>query len=670
MHKGFYYKLAFTNLGKNRKFYLPYMLSCILMVMLHFILCSLSYTDTWQTIPESAIVYTILNLGCYVVEIFALILLFYTNGFLMKRRKREFGLYNVLGMEKRHIGRVLFWETFFAFSASILVGLGLGILLSKLAELLLCNMLQFEIRYAWEFIPRAFLRTGSIFLLYAALMLLHSLWQLRKAKPVELLHSVSAGEREPRANWLLALVGLVLLGAGYWLAITIQNPVDALVWFFVAVILVILGTYACFIAGSVVVLKLLRRMKGYYYKTNHFISVGGMLHRMKQNGAGLATICILSTMVLVMVSGTASLYVGNSDILHNRYPREFNFTCRGDVEASMAAAEQASQEALTARGLAAQTLLRYRYAAFTALQEEDAFLLDIAGQLQSPTGIDGRIMELYLIPLEDYNRSTGQTLALGPDQILVHQNRRQYGRDTLTLAGRTFQVAGELPEFLDNGFSTADIVTSLFIVTPDYDTLEALRASVNASYGDGGSIAVQGYYCFDTGAEKAMQIELYSAIRESVRSRGQEDMTLESRANEEWGFFSLFGGLFFLGIFLGFLFLLATVLIIYYKQITEGYEDQTRFRTLQQVGMSKAEVRRTIHSQILTVFFLPLLGAGLHTVFAFPMISKMLLLFSLTDQTLQILTTAVTFLLFGVIYTAVYLLTSRFYYRIVTPARS
>lgn len=315
MHKGFYYKLAFTNLGKNRKFYLPYMLSCILMVMLHFILCSLSYTDTWQTIPESAIVYTILNLGCYVVEIFALILLFYTNGFLMKRRKREFGLYNVLGMEKRHIGRVLFWETFFAFSASILVGLGLGILLSKLAELLLCNMLQFEIRYAWEFIPRAFLRTGSIFLLYAALMLLHSLWQLRKAKPVELLHSVSAGEREPRANWLLALVGLVLLGAGYWLAITIQNPVDALVWFFVAVILVILGTYACFIAGSVVVLKLLRRMKGYYYKTNHFISVGGMLHRMKQNGAGLATICILSTMVLVMVSGTASLYVGNSDIL-------------------------------------------------------------------------------------------------------------------------------------------------------------------------------------------------------------------------------------------------------------------------------------------------------------------------------------------------------------------
>ena len=275
-------------------------------------------------------------------------------------------------------------------------------------------------------------------------------------------------------------------------------------------------------------------------------------------------------------------------------------------------------------------------------------------------------MELYLIPLEDYNRSTGQTLALGPDQILVHQNRRQYGRDTLTLAGRTFQVAGELPEFLDNGFSTADIVTSLFIVTPDYDTLEALRASVNASYGDGGSIAVQGYYCFDTGAEKAMQIELYSAIRESVRSRGQEDMTLESRANEEWGFFSLFGGLFFLGIFLGFLFLLATVLIIYYKQISEGYEDQSRFGIMQKVGMTKTEIRRSINSQLLTVFYLPLVMAGLHLVFAFPMIRRLLLLFNLNNVGLFALTTVISFVMFGVLYALIYRITGNVYYRIVS----
>ena len=285
MGKAFYLKLACSNLGKNRRFYFPYVLSCMLMVMLHFVLCNLAYTDNWDAIPSNSILYGILNLGIFVVELFALILLFYTNSFLMKRRKREFGLYNVLGMEKRHIGRVLFWETCMAFGASIAVGLGLGLLLSKLAELLLCNMLQFEIRYAVEFLPKSFLRTLTVFPAYALLILLHSLWQLRKAKPVELLHSVSAGEREPKANWLLALIGVFLLGLGYWIAVTIQNPVDAMLWFFVAVILVILGTYCCFISGSVASLKLLRRIKAYYYQTNHFISVGGMLHRMKQNGA-------------------------------------------------------------------------------------------------------------------------------------------------------------------------------------------------------------------------------------------------------------------------------------------------------------------------------------------------------------------------------------------------
>ena len=411
------------------------------------------------------------------------------------------------------------------------------------------------------------------------------------------------------------------------------------------------------------------RDRGYYYQTTHFISVGSMLHRMKQNGAGLATICILSTMVLVMISTTSSLYVGNSDILHNRYPREINLTCQGDVSTSMDAAETASLEALTEQNLTVNHLLRYRYAVFPAFQEGDTFRLDIDSPDLGSIGIDGRLMELYLVPLEDYNQSTGQTLTLSPDQILVYQNRNTYGRSTLTLAGRTFQVAQELPEFLDNGFSTAEIITSLFIVTPDFQTLESLRASVNEFRDDGGSLTLKGYYCFDTGAGKDQQIELYGAIRESVRYREEADISLESRAYEEQDFFSLFGGLFFLGIFLGFLFLLATALIIYYKQITEGYEDQTRFRTLQQVGMSKAEVRKTIHSQILTVFFLPLLGAGVHTMFAFPILSKMLLLFGLTNRPLLMLTTGITFLLFCLIYSIIYLLTSRFYYRIVTPEK-
>lgn len=668
MSKGFYCKLAFTNLGKNRKFYLPYMLSCILMVMLHFILCSLAYSDAWEALPGNALLYTILNLGIYVVEIFALILLFYANSFLLKRRKREFGLYNVLGMEKRHIGRVLFWETVFAFGASLLLGLLLGVLLSKLAELLLCNMLQFEISYGWELLPQAFTQTVTAFLLYAVLILLHSLRQIQKSKPVELLHSVSAGEREPKANWLLALAGVLILGLGYWLAVTIQNPVDALIWFFVAVILVILGTYCCFIAGSVAVLKLLRRLKGYYYQTNHFISVGGMLHRMKQNGAGLATICILSTMVLVMVSATASLYVGKTDVLHHRYPREINITCQGsDLDESAASAAQAAAQALVGENLVSGNLLAYRYTNFTTYRSGSNLSMGDLDDFINAAGMDSGVTDTYWIPLEDYNRSTGQALTLEPGQILLYQNRGSYGESTLTLAGQTFQVAQELSGFPENGFSDANIITSLFLVTPDWGTLEAVVESARA---EGQTAPLRYFYAFDTGGSKDQQTAVYQAVREAVRYRPEADISVSSRAVEEQDFYSLFGGLFFLGIFLGLLFLLATALIIYYKQITEGYEDQTRFRTLQQVGMSKAEVRRTIHSQILTVFFLPMLTAGIHTAFAFPMLAKMLLLFGLTNRPLLMLTTLAIFILFGVIYTAVYLLTSRFYYRIVTPTRS
>ena len=669
MGKAFYLKLACSNLGKNRRFYFPYVLSCMLMVMLHFVLCNLTYTDSWDAIPSNSILYSILNLGIFVVELFALILLFYTNIFLMKRRKREFGLYNVLGMEKRHIGRVLFWETCMAFGASIAVGLGLGLLLSKLAELLLCNMLQFEIRYAVEFLPKSFLRTLTVFPAYALLILLHSLWQLRKAKPVELLHSVSAGEREPKANWLLALIGVFLLGLGYWIAVTIQNPVDALLWFFVAVILVILGTYCCFIAGSVASLKLLRRIKAYYYQTNHFISVGGMLHRMKQNGAGLATICILSTMVLVMVSGTASLYVGNTDILQNRYPREMVLICRENAVDGLRVAEEVSQNALQAQGLSTSRLLTYRYAYFTAYLEGATVELD-ADKMELALGSlgDGSVLDVCLVPLEDYNRSTGQNITLNPGEVLLHKDAGTYGHDSITLLGNTFRIVEELPDFLDNGFSSTDVVPFLYLVVPSVDIMDSLLQAVGTANGEE-PISANGYYCFDTGAAREEQLTLYRTIREETRYRTDVDISVESRVYEEQDFYSIFGGLFFIGIFLGLLFLLATSLIIYYKQITEGYEDQSRFHTLQQVGMSKGEVRRVIHSQVLTVFFLPLITAGIHTAFAFPMISKMLRLFALTNQTLLMLTTGATFLLFACIYSVVYLLTSRFYYRIVSSNR-
>ena len=665
MGKGLYRKLAVTNLGKNRKYYFPYILSCTLMVMLHFLLCTLSMSSAWEVIPSNAVLYSILGLGTVVIEIFALILLLYTNGFLMKRRKREFGLYHVLGMEKRHIAKVLFWETLFAFAISIVLGLVLGCLMSKLAELVLFNLLHFEIRYSLELIPRAFIQTIGIFCLYALLILGRSLWQMRRSDPLELLHSTSVGERQPKANWLLAAIGIVLLGAGYYLALTIQDPVAALAWFFVAVILVILGTYACFIAGSVAVLKLLRKAKGYYYKPRHFVSVGLMIHRMKQNGAGLATICVLSTMVLVMISGTASLYVGNADILQNRYPRHINLSYRGtDADYGMAVAQEASQAALAERGLTAENLLAYRYTTFTALQSEDRLYIDQEA-LNNILSADA-VIGVYLIPLEDYNALVEEPVELADDQVLVYLNRGgDYPYSTLTIGDTTCRVAQVLEDFPENGWSDATVISSIFLVVPDMETLENLLSYANSVY-DRYDSDMMAMYSFDIDGDKQTQIGLYEAIRESTRYREDADISVESRAYEEQDFYALFGGLFFLGIFLGFLFLVATVLIIYYKQISEGYEDQVRFNTLQQVGMTKREVRKTIHSQVLTVFFLPLVVAGVHTAMAFPMIAKMLLMFALTNTKLLILTTLVTYLLFALVYSIVYWLTSRFYYRIAS----
>lgn len=661
MTKCFYAKLAWSNLGKNLRYYLPYMLSCILMVTLHFVLGSLGLSSAWEDMPGSQSVYAILLLGRYVVEIFALLLLFYTNTYLIKRRKQEFGLYNVLGMEKRHIGKILFWETVYAFGISIALGVMLGCLITKLAELLLCNLLQFDIRYALEFIPSAFLRTVGMFLLFALLVLLRSLWQIKKARPVELLNSTQAGQKEPRANWLLALLGVALLGSGYWMAVTIRNPVDAMFWFFVAVILVILGTYACFVAGSVALLKLLRRLKGYYYKPSHFISVGSMVHRMKQNGAGLATICILSTMVLVMVSSTASVYIGRVDILQNRYPRDLVLTCRHGGEQALSLMEEATNEALASEGLGAEHHLAYRYASLVAFVQGDTLKLDESVSYTSVENVAG----VYVVPLEDYNRATGQALTLEAGQALLYSSQEGFPKNRLEMGELELQVAGLLEEGLPNGNATAEILPTVFLIVPDWSTLEAIAAQVDEVNGEG-ACNILGYSCFDVSGSRDNQIRLYETLRESIRYRNDVDFVLESRAAEERDFYAIFGGLFFLGIFLGLLFFLATVLIIYYKQVAEGYEDQLRFRTLQQVGMSRREIRKTIHSQVLTVFFLPLITAGVHIAFAFPMIRKMLLLFALTNTSLLIWTTAATYLIFALLYCAVYLLTSRFYYRIVS----
>ena len=676
--RGLYRRLAWSGIAKNRKFYLPYLLTCIGMTTMYYIIAFLTDNEILLSFRGGEIMQTILMLGTFVIAVFALIFLFYTNSFLIRRPKREFGLYNILGMGKRHLACVVIWEAVFLAGLSLAAGLLLGILLSKTAELGMVRLVAAQTDYRLRIEVPAIRETLAVFGVIHLLILLNSLRQIHLTNPLELLRSESAGEKPPKANWVLALLGAVLLGGAYALAVSIEEPVSALLWFFVAVIMVILGTYLLFIAGSVALCRLLQKNKRYYYKTNHFVSVSSMLYRMKRNGAGLASICILCTMVLVMVSSTVCLYIGAEDSLVARYPRSLVFRARmgglGVQEAEAAqtvrgfALSQAEQS-----GQTASNLLDYRLAEGSVyFRGSEA---DLAGTV--PYDSASTLWELRIVPLEDYNRVMGQNVALAPNQALLYTTQvADYDQDVVALqSGVTLTIADRVDSFLPTGDDVANVSPVMYLFVPNFE--EVVSPLLPLTNREGSFLMdMNWYFGFDLDGSDQAQIALFSDISAGLESldlsTGEDSyftVRCECRADQREGFFSLYGGLFFLGILLGIVFLFAAVLMIYYKQISEGYEDQARFDIMQRVGMTRREIRRSINSQILTVFFLPLLTAGVHLAFAFPLIYKMLILFGVMDLHLLILTTASCYLVFAVLYTAVYRITSGAYYGIVSGAR-
>ena len=676
--RGLYRRLAWSGIAKNRKFYLPYLLTCIGMTTMYYIIAFLTDNEILLSFRGGEIMQTILMLGTFVIAVFALIFLFYTNSFLIRRRKREFGLYNILGMGKRHLACVVIWEAVFLAGISLAAGLLLGILLSKTAELGMVRLVAAQTDYRLRIEVPAIRETLAVFGVIHLLILLNSLRQIHLTNPLELLRSESAGEKPPKANWVLALLGAVLLGGAYALAVSIEEPISALLWFFVAVILVILGTYLLFIAGSVALCRLLQKNKRYYYKTNHFVSVSSMLYRMKRNGAGLASICILCTMVLVMVSSTVCLYIGAEDSLVARYPRSLVFRARmGGLGAQEAEAAQTVRGFALAQaeqsGQTASNLLDYRLAEGSVyFRGSEA---DLAGTV--PYDSASTLWELRIVPLEDYNRVMGQNVALAPNQALLYTTQvADYDQDVVALqSGVTLTIADRVDSFLPTGDDVANVSPVMYLFVPNFE--EVVSPLLPLTNREGSFLMdMNWYFGFDLDGSDQAQIALFADIAAGLESLdlsvgGDSYFTVrcECRADQREGFFSLYGGLFFLGILLGIVFLFAAVLMIYYKQISEGYEDQARFDIMQRVGMTRREIRRSINSQILTVFFLPLLTAGVHLAFAFPLIYKMLILFGVMDLHLLILTTASCYLVFAVLYTAVYRITSGAYYGIVSGAR-
>ncbi len=681
MSKGFYSKLAWDGIRKNKKFYTPYILTCIGMVMMYYIVSFLSVSPQVTNMSGGDIMQVMLGLGCGVISVFSVLFLFYTNSFLMRRRKKEFGLYNILGMGKGNLARILLWETLIVAVLSLGIGLFCGIVLSKVAELGMLNILSLEVSFVFQIEIQAVYQTIVLFLAIFALILLNSLRQIHLTNPIELLHSETVGEKPPKANWVLAVLGLLLLGGASWLAISIEDPLSALIWFFVAVIMVIIGTYMLFIAGSVSFCKLLQKNKRYYYKTHHFISVSSMVYRMKRNGAGLASICILCTMVMVMVSSTTCLYIGTEDSLRTRYPRNINLDTTFQAfheadEVQMDTIRQMSADVVSEYGQEMSQVLDYRVAGLAAYLNEDQMILDESRLTEFHWDGYSNVWQIFVVPLEDYNRLMGQNETLEEDEVLIYTTKmREYTADTIAFENENpMRVKKVVDNFADNGVDAMQVIPSLYIFVPDFQKIvDPLLGMENLT---SGIVSLHWFYGFDLNCEDEKQIEIMDELGSRIdllereNGEGTPITTYEAVAKERTSFYGLYGGLFFLGVLLGIVFLFAAVLIIYYKQISEGYEDQSRFEIMQKVGMNRREIKKSINSQILTVFFLPLLTAGIHLCFAFPLIYKLLALFSLVNLPLLILVTVICYLIFSLFYVAIYRVTSYAYYSIVSSIRS
>ena len=680
MRLGFYPTLAVQSIRKNKRLYLPYLLTCAGMVMMFYIIHYLAAMPLLMSMSGGRTTGQMLGLGTWIVALFAVIFLFYTNSFLMRRRQKEFGLYNILGMGKGNLSLLLLWENVFLFIASLGAGLLGGIALSKLAELGLMRVIRGEITYDFTINPEAIADTVFLFSLIFLLIFLKGLVQLWRLSTVSLLKSENTGEKPPRANYLLGFGGIVLLAAAYYMAVSIQSPLSALTFFFIAVGMVIVATFLVFVSGSVMLCRLLQKNKGYYYKKNHFVSVSSMAYRMRRNGAGLASICILSTMVLVMLLGSGSLYFGAEDSLHARFPRDITTSVKFlNSQADSEAEDSLVREIGTvvrSFGIEPENEDYYLYATATGILRDGMLVLDKDKVDSISANSFDDLCQIYVVPLDDYNRCMGAEETLEEDQVLLHCIRRTYDDPTITTDnGTVWQVKKHTEDIMSSGNAAMDVIPSVYMVVDD---LERAMDALNAELGHIGAEYISHptfTYGFDTNLPAEEEIALCDALRlhlrelENAPETGFHVQYTECREAERQDFYGTFGGIFFLGILLSVVFLLATVLIIYYKQVTEGYEDEGRFEIMQKVGMSRQDIRKSVNSQMLTVFALPLITAVLHLGFAFPMVQKLLMLFNLRNVSLMRTVMAVTVLLFGLLYALIYKLTANAYFSIVSGGR-
>ena len=679
MNSKIYGKLAVTNLKNNGKSYVPYILASAFSVMMYFIMDNL-YRNR-SLVEKGSPLAIMLSYADAVLLIFSIIFLFYINSFLIKRRKKELGIYNILGMGKGHLAKMLFIESVITTAASVIGGILAGILFGKLVYLVLLKILHLKRDIVYMISPVSIGITAAIFGGIFFVIFLYNLVQMKLSNPIELLRGGNTGEREPKTKWLMTIIGIACLAGGYYISLTTKEPLQALGQFFIAVLLVVVGTYALFMAGSITLLKILRRKKSYYYKTRHFTAVSGMIYRMKQNAVGLANICILSTMVLVMVSMTVSLYGGMNDVITTRFPYEAQITSSGINQKEEEQIEEIIENMTKKNHTVPTSQIRFHMGRFTTVYNNKTKKFDmmVAGDYTN-----SNVADLVMIPLSDYNQTEGKNVNLKENEVLLYHrnhnrndNRSHKKSDTNTqkdkkviqLNNRSYKVVDELDRLAIAKADTTSFIDGWYVVVKDSSIVTSYLKDIYENsniydelkeyYGK-----IQYSYSFNLNGSRANRAKTAKSIQKQLQKK-ITNCSVESRELSRESFYELYGGFLFIGIFLGIIFLMATTLIIYYKQISEGYDDRERYQIMQKVGMSKKEVRQSIRSQVLLVFFLPLIMAVIHLAFAFKIITKLLSVLNLTNVSLFFMYTVGTVAVFAVIYAVIYSITAKEYYKII-----
>ena len=665
----FYSKFALNNLVKNKRFIIPYVLSAIFTIMSFYILSSLAFGDNLDKLPNGIeATKQVLSFGIIVIALFSVIFLFYTYSFLVKRRVKEFGLYSVLGMTKKQIAKILVLETIFIAVTTIVLGIGLGIIFDKLMLLVLLKLFSAGVSFGFSITPIAIVFSVLLFGGIYFLLLLYTVIKIARLRIVALLKDENKGEKEPKSRWILAIIGLALIGYGYYTAQTVQNPIKALLVFFYAVIAVIIGTYLVFMAVSITVLKIMKNNKNFYYKPKNFISVSGLLYRMKRNAVGLANICILSTMVLVTMGSTSALYAGMEKSYNERFPRQLMIAGYNSTSEKLKEIENNAKLSAKEAGTEVEDMVSYNSLPMVGRLVEDKF------NFESNVGVDlSNVKMIVVLQLKDYNKFANKNKTLESNEILLHIDKKgDYNYNSISLNGSDYKIKEKLSEFPGTiGSATANIMDTYYAVVKDEKEATKLATKLAELSSkelekrgisiQTGTPTLQNYVAFnikDT-TKEAKVIESFKKLEK------QSGIEIEGKEENKLTFRGVFASFLFIGVFISFIFVISQVVIMYYKQISEGYEDKGNFEIMRKVGITDKQIKQSIRSQVLLIFFSPLIIATLHTIVAYPFIEKILRLFLITDNSIFLQALAVTIVVFAIFYLIVYAITSKIYYRII-----